>query len=128
MHIAAALYANQRHGSRSLTNRRTSPRLASSYCLAAAVAAALIGGHARAQEAKPSAASTELQEIVVTATKRESTVHDTSVSITAITGQDIAERGVTNFDTLAQSIPGLSLKSSGPGQTEFEMRGLAAVG
>jgi iron complex outermembrane receptor protein len=128
MHIVAALNAIQRHGSHSLTNRRTGRSLASSYCLAAAVAAAIIGGHARAQEAKPSAASTELQEIVVTATKRESTVHDTSVSITAITGQDIAERGVTNFDTLAQSVPGLSLKSSGPGQTEFEMRGLAAVG
>ena len=94
----------------------------------AAVIAVMIGGHANAQETKPQAASTELQEIVVTATKRESTVHDTPVSITAITGQDIAERGVTNFDTLAQSVPGLSLKSSGPGQTEFEMRGLAAVG
>jgi outer membrane receptor protein involved in Fe transport len=89
---------------------------------------AVIGVDAGAQEARPQAEGTELQEIIVTATKRESTVHDTAVSITAITGADIAERGVTDLDTLAESVPGLALKSSGPGQTEFEMRGLAAVG
>jgi iron complex outermembrane receptor protein len=128
MYIATALNAIQRNGSYSLTNRLRSRRLPSSCCLTAAVIAAMIGGHAGAQEAKPQAAPTELQEIIVTATKRESTVHDTPVSITAITGQNIAERGVTDLDTLAQSVPGLALKSSGPGQTEFEMRGLAAVG
>jgi iron complex outermembrane recepter protein len=128
MYIAPALNAIQRNGSYSLSNRLMSLGPPSSYGLAVAVIAAMIGGHAMAQEAKPQAEPTELQEIVVTATKRESTVHDTAVSISAITGQDIAERGVTNLDTLAQSVPGLGLKSSGPGQTEFEMRGLAAVG
>jgi iron complex outermembrane recepter protein len=129
MYIAAALNVVLRNGSSSRTDRARSRSSLSSRCLAAAAAiAAVIGGHARAQEAKPQAEPTELQEIIVTATKRESTVHDTAVSITAITGEDIAERGVTDLDTLAQSVPGLSLKSSGPGQTEFEMRGLASVG
>jgi iron complex outermembrane recepter protein len=128
MYIAIALNVTQRNGSNSRTNRARSRSSLSSRCLTAAAIAVMIGGHAGAQEAKPQAGPTELQEIIVTATKRESTVHDTPVSITAITGQDIAERGVTDLDTLAQSVPGLALKSSGPGQTEFEMRGLAAVG
>ncbi len=69
-----------------------------------------------------------LQEVVVTATRREATVHETPISITAVSGADIESRGVADFDELAQSVPGLAMKSSGPGQTEFEMRGLASVG
>jgi iron complex outermembrane recepter protein len=72
--------------------------------------------------------SDTLQEVVVTATRRESTVHETPISITAVSGEDIQSRGVTDFDSLAASVPGLAIKSSGPGQTEFEMRGLASVG
>jgi iron complex outermembrane recepter protein len=72
--------------------------------------------------------SDQLQEVVVTATRRESTVHETPISITAMSGEEIESRGTQDFDTLAQSVPGLAMKSSGPGQTEFEMRGLASVG
>jgi iron complex outermembrane recepter protein len=128
MYIAIASNVNQRNGINSRADRARSRVPPVSCYLAAAAIAVTIGGHAGAQEAKPSAEPAALEEIVVTATKRESTVHDTAVSITAITGQDIAERGVTDLDTLAQSIPGMAQKSSGPGQTEFEMRGLAAVG
>jgi iron complex outermembrane recepter protein len=79
-----------------------------------------------AQEANSN--STVLQEVVVTAEKRSSTVQDTPISITAITGQDIEARGVSDFTTLAQSIPGISMKASGAGQTEFEMRGMTSSG
>jgi iron complex outermembrane recepter protein len=72
--------------------------------------------------------SDTLQEVVVTATRRESTVHETPISITALSGEEIQSRGAVDFDTLAESVPGLAMKSSGPGQTEFEMRGLASVG
>jgi iron complex outermembrane recepter protein len=69
-----------------------------------------------------------LQEITITATKRLSTVQDTAISITAVTGEDLAERGLTNFVDLAQSVPGISMRTSGSGQTEFEMRGLQSSG
>lgn len=128
MYIATASNVIQRKGGHSRIGRARSRRPLASCCIAAVAIAVMLGGPAGAQEAKPQAQATELQEIIVTATKRESTVHETAVSITAITGQDIAGRGVTDLDTLAQSVPGLALKSSGPGQTEFEMRGLAAVG
>jgi iron complex outermembrane receptor protein len=79
----------------------------------------------------PKGASTEntgLAEIVVTATRRETTIQNTPVSITAVSGADIEARGLSDFTALAQSIPGVSMKSSGPGQTEFEMRGMAGNG
>jgi outer membrane receptor protein involved in Fe transport len=70
----------------------------------------------------------QIPEVIVTATKRASTVQDTSASITAVSQQDITDRGIVDFNSLAQSVPGISMRTSGPGQTEFEMRGLNSAG
>jgi outer membrane receptor protein involved in Fe transport len=70
----------------------------------------------------------ELQEIVVTAEKRESTVQKTPISITAISGADLQAQGLSDMASVAQQVPGVSFKTSGPGQTEFEMRGLTSTG
>ncbi len=72
--------------------------------------------------------SSELPEIVITATKRESTVQDTPISVTAISASDIANKGLTDFNSLAQTVPGIAMRTAGPGQTEFEMRGLNSSG
>jgi outer membrane receptor protein involved in Fe transport len=76
----------------------------------------------------PERRNEQLQEIMVTAEKRESTVQSTPISMTAVSGQDIQDRGLANLETLAQSVPGVSMRTSGPGQTEFEMRGMASTG
>jgi iron complex outermembrane recepter protein len=81
-------------------------------------------GELLAQEAN----SDQLQEVVVTAEKRTSNVQDTPISITAVSSADIAARGLTDFNSLAVSVPGISMRTSGPGQTEFEMRGLNSSG
>jgi iron complex outermembrane receptor protein len=73
-------------------------------------------------------APNELQEIVVTAEKRESTVQKTPISITAITGQDLLERGVNTAQELAMEVPGLAVESLGPGQGQYQIRGLTAIG
>jgi outer membrane receptor protein involved in Fe transport len=72
--------------------------------------------------------SNTLDEVIVTAQKRISTVQTTPISITAVSGEDLQARGITNFTTLAQSTPGVSLKSEGPGQTEIELRGMTSSG
>jgi outer membrane receptor protein involved in Fe transport len=41
----------------------------------------------------------QLEEIVVTAEKRESTVQTTPISLTAVSGQDIQDRGLTTWRT-----------------------------
>ena len=82
---------------------------------------------ALAQQQAPTV-SGQLEDVVITATKRSSTVQDTPISVTAVTGQEILDRGIADFTQLAQSIPGLSMRSSGPGQTEFEMRGMTSAG
>src|SRR3984957_11768208 len=69
-----------------------------------------------------------LEEVVITATKRESTVQDTPISVTAISAADIANKGLTDFNSLAETVPGIAMRTAGPGQTEFEMRGLSSAG
>src|SRR5271156_3534429 len=73
-------------------------------------------------------ATPALEEIVVTAQKRVSTVQNTPISITAVTGNELLARGVSSFAALAQGTPGVSLKSEGPSQTEIEMRGMTSSG
>src|SRR5580698_607704 len=84
-----------------------------------------VTGTVWAQVAPP---SEELQEIIVTAEKRDSTVQKTPISITAISGSDLQAQGLSDMTSVAQQVPGVSFKTSGPGQTEFEMRGLTSTG
>jgi iron complex outermembrane recepter protein len=79
-----------------------------------------------AQSVDQTAAATE--EVVVTAQKRASTVQATPISITAVSGQELQDRGITNFTSLASSVPSVSMKTEGPGQTEIEMRGMTSSG
>jgi outer membrane receptor protein involved in Fe transport len=73
-------------------------------------------------------ATETLETIAVTATKRASTVQETAASITAVSSEDIATRGLTDFNSLAESVAGIAMRTAGPGQTEFEMRGLSSSG
>ena len=93
--------------------------------LAALGCCTALTGAVWAQLAPP---SQDLQEIVVTAEKRESTVQKTPISITAISGADLQAQGLSDMTSVAQQVPGVSFKTSGPGQTEFEMRGLTSTG
>lgn len=86
-----------------------------------------LGAHAQtAQIEGDSGATTE--EIVVTAQKRASTVQKTPISITAVSGEELQDRGIANFTALAGDTPGVSMKTEGPGQTEIEMRGMTSSG
>ncbi|NNM62747.1 MAG: TonB-dependent receptor, partial [Steroidobacteraceae bacterium] len=99
-----------------------------------AIAAAAILGSAGvaatfAADAQPSpAAPNQLAEVVVTATKRKTFAQDTPISMTVLTATNISDRGLADFNTLAQGIPGLSMRTSGPNETEYEMRGLNSSG
>ena len=98
--------------------REISRRAALLVCAPAAFG--MLAHPALAQQAASD--TTQLEEVVVTAEKRESTVLNTPISLTALSGADIQARGATDLSTLLQSVPGVSIRSSGPGLTEFEMR------
>ena len=89
--------------------------------------AGLLGEQAQAQQTTH-ADTGQLEEIVVTAEKREATIETTAISITALSGGDIQDRGFTDLASLMKTVPGVSIRTSGPGMTEFEMRGVASNG
>jgi iron complex outermembrane receptor protein len=80
---------------------KSSPRI----ILAAACSAAAILGSSTALAAEPA-----LEEVVVTAAKREQKILDVSASVSAVTGDKIRELGVTDISNLARQIPGLQVQ------------------
>jgi len=70
----------------------------------------------------------ELGEIEVTAQKYKSTVFDTPFSVSALSGDQLQAAGITNVEDVAREVPGLSMRSAGPGITEYEARGLSSSG
>jgi iron complex outermembrane recepter protein len=70
----------------------------------------------------------ELEEITVTAEKRESTVQATPIAMTAMSSADLSQENIVSIQDLVGAVPGISLRTAGPGQTEYEMRGLASSG
>ena len=95
------------------------------FCCGSALGG-LFAGVAIAQQSRSDTG--QLEEIVVTAEKREATIETTAISLTAVTGADIVNRGFTDLASLMQTVPGVSMRTSGPGMTEFEMRGVASNG
>lgn len=69
-----------------------------------------------------------LQEIVITAEHHKGTVQSTPMSITAYSGAQLEATGVTNLNELGYQTPGVSESNRGPGQTEYEMRGISSSG
>src|ERR1700678_338296 len=78
---------------------------------------------------KPSESPTlQLGEVTVTAEKQVGTEQDTPISMAVEPAEDLLNRGIVDVASLAVETPGVSLKSNGPGQTEFEMRGMTSSG
>jgi outer membrane receptor protein involved in Fe transport len=98
------------------------------HLLIAGVMGTLFNCAALAGNSVAAADKYDLQEIVVTAEKRSSTVQKTSISMTAISGQDLQDRGISAVEEALQEVPGVSFSSGGPGQTQFEIRGLSQNG
>jgi outer membrane receptor protein involved in Fe transport len=66
-----------------------------------------------------------LQEVVVTARKREEVLQDVPMSIDVLTTQDIQNLGIVRFDDYAYKTPSLSFVSIGPGTQTFYIRGVS---
>jgi iron complex outermembrane receptor protein len=65
-----------------------------------------------------------LEEILVTATKRQAPLQTIPISVTAISGQNLEDRSAVNFDDYARSIPGLSFTDLGDGRERISIRGV----
>ena len=72
---------------------------------------------------EPSAISNDVEEIIVTASKRESRIEDLPMSVQAIAGSRLESANVNDFMDYAELIPSLSYIQYGPGRSAFYIRG-----
>jgi len=65
-----------------------------------------------------------LEEVIVTAQKREVGLQDAPLSISAFSGESLERGGIQNAEDLARSTTGLSFTNPTPFDIEFNMRGV----
>jgi iron complex outermembrane receptor protein len=75
-----------------------------------------------------SPATTESTEgmIIVTATKRASTVQEVPFSINAQTEEDIQRANAKSLEDISRNVAGLTVQNLGPGQSQVSVRGVSA--
>ena len=66
-----------------------------------------------------------LEEVVVTATKRETSLQDTALSISAIGSDTIDKRGLVGMDDYLRTLPGVNMQDLGAGQNMINIRSLS---
>lgn len=65
-----------------------------------------------------------IEEVVVTAQRREERLQDVPMSITALSGDTLVSAGIGNAQDLAFAVPGLMVSESGGGRQAYAIRGI----
>src|SRR5665213_1752991 len=98
--------------------------------------AVLMAGPALAQAQAPGAPApdnaatplaAQVNDVVVTATKRAQKLQNVPIAVTALTGQVITKMGGTDLSDVAGATPGLSLQSDRAGENQTYIRGISEV-
>jgi len=69
----------------------------------------------------------QIEEVIVTATKRSASTQDIPVSVTAMSQESLENMGVSNFSDYLIQLPGVTAGGSGPGQNTIYIRGVAST-
>ena len=94
----------------------------------AALAVSIFGagaGGAFAADAPKADSVTTVQDLVVTATRREESANKIPLAIQALGGETLRKLGVANFEQLVEFLPNVRTASHGPGTSAIYIRGLS---
>lgn len=69
-----------------------------------------------------------LEEVIVTAQKREQNLQEIAMSVQVLGAQQLEELNISNFSDYVQYMPSVSFQAFGPGQTQIYMRGVSDGG
>ncbi len=100
--------------------------------LAQSISMALVGSAVAVTVVAPVQAqegsSALLEEVVVTAQKREQNLQDVAVSIQVLGNEQLENLNVRAFEDLIDFLPTVSYSTAGPGYSKIYMRGIASGG
>lgn len=82
-------------------------------------------GAIAAVSAMPSLAQLALEEVVVTAQKREQSLMDVPISVNAVSGEKMTEAGISNLEDMTAYVPNLTFNQTGIG-TIIGIRGISS--
>jgi iron complex outermembrane recepter protein len=74
----------------------------------------------------PTVSYAQLEEVLVTATKREASIQDLPFSINAQSEAEIQRQNATSLEDLSRNIAGLTVQNLGPGQSQVAIRGVSS--
>ncbi|RAK59441.1 TonB-dependent receptor [Phenylobacterium hankyongense] len=100
-------------------------------CASAPILALLAFGVAHAESSSSGGADapvSQVEEVVVTALKRATTVQNTPLAITALTDQSLSKMGASTVADFVRTVPGLNLTESDSGRTRISIRGVQTAG
>ena len=81
-------------------------------------------GHAAESDSSVATNSDQLQEIIVTAEKREQRASDVGATMTVATGAQLKDLGITDVSQLAVAVPGFTFAYAQSGAPIFALRGI----
>jgi iron complex outermembrane recepter protein len=96
-------------------------------CTALVVGAPLIANAQQAPEATkaPAADTGGLEEVVVTAQRREQKLQDIGISVTALNNETLADLNITNATDITRAVPALKMNAYSSSQAVYNIRGVA---
>ena len=71
------------------------------------------------------ATGTTVEDVVVTASRREEKLQDVPIAVQALSGAKLSELGITDFQKLLLFLPDVHAAGRGPGQNSVYIRGLS---
>jgi iron complex outermembrane receptor protein len=77
-------------------------------------------------QTSPTADDEAIDEVIVTAQKRATSLQDVPFSVAALGAEDLEQSGATNLVDVARNVPGLYIADLGPGQSQVAIRGISA--
>lgn len=93
--------------------------LRAALCCSLAWPAVCLPAHAQTVEAAPEDAT----EIVVTANRRQENIVDVPLAVTALQGDDLNRRGLTQIESFVSQVPGFSIENQGRIGIRLVLRG-----
>ena len=76
--------------------------------------------------AMPATAQQTLEEVIVTSNKRPESLQDVSIAVTAITGENMRNQGITGIEDLANLAPAFLVSEDG-GNVQVSLRGVVTT-
>lgn len=76
---------------------------------------------------KKPVADLRIEEIIVSAQKRDERLLDVPIMIGVLSGIELADRGISNMKDLSLAVPELTVTVSAPGQSSYILRGIGAL-